>query len=88
MSSGGWKEYVSKRDRGVRFDILEGRYLRLRARNLGRGDKKAYLVIDLLTLTELEIELYQDGKMVDVIYLLSEKTHSPSTEKEVRELRA
>jgi hypothetical protein len=43
----------------VRFDVLEGRFLRIRCRNLDKPGSRAYLVVDLHTLKPLSPEYTQ-----------------------------
>lgn len=51
----GWREFRS-RDGSVRFDVLERRFVRYRARSLDDHRGRAYLIVDLFTLREVSVE--------------------------------
>lgn len=66
MASGGWREFEYK---GVRFDILQGQFLRLRHRRADHGSRKAYLIVDIVKRRPLMVELYEDGALVEQVTL-------------------
>lgn len=66
MAAGGWREFSYQ---GVRFDILQGQFLRLRHRKADRGKLRAYLIIDILKRRPLMVELYEDGTLVEQVTL-------------------
>jgi hypothetical protein len=66
VAAGGWREF---RYNGVRFDILQGQFLRLRHRKEDRGSLRAYLIVDILKRRPLMIELYEDGALVEQVTL-------------------
>lgn len=70
MASGGWKEFLSSdKHSAVRFDVLQGQFLRFRYRPEDRHGLKAFLIVDLLTMSEVMIELYEGGTLVEQITL-------------------
>lgn len=58
MGTGRWREF---RYRGVAFDVLEGRFLRIRCRDLDQPGQRAYLVVDLLTLKPMPDPEYKQA---------------------------
>lgn len=76
MASGNWKEF---RFNGIRFDILQGQFVRIRYRKGDQGTQKAYLVVDIVVRRPLLIELYEDGELVEQVTLGEYSLPSQST---------
>lgn len=53
MPRSGWREF---RYRGLAFDVLEGRYVRIRCRDLDKPGQRGYLIVDIMTLKPLDPE--------------------------------
>lgn len=57
MKTSGWRRFKSGNRRGsVRFDLLNGRFLRIRDRGRDCSRGRAYIVVDLYTLKVIEAQ--------------------------------
>ena len=66
MAGGNWREFSYN---GIRFDILQGQFLRLRYKQGDTGKLRAYLIVDIVTRRAIMVELYEDGNLTEQITL-------------------
>lgn len=78
MANGGWKEFLSSDKRSVvRFDVLQGQFLRFRYKPADQGNKKAFLIVDIVNRREVMIELYEGGTLVEQVTLRESRLGAP-----------